>query len=481
EDAAELRKEAVTSLEAAADAADAAGANVEALRHLRAAVELATPDRHLDLYERMGDTLVHGDTSIEALTIALRLAHSTGAPPDRVLRILAQILIFHTRWQGSVAGRPSEEELGAMFQEGTDLLPEVTDEVTIARFRVAQSFLPFWINAGGRPPTQAELAAADSAAQEGLALAARHHETNLQSAALDGIGGNAQQRGDYALMIETARRRLSLDERLDLSERIDAACMVVWAWATTGDLRETGAACEAAFRQIQPGQSSNWALHLGAWWTLTAALQGNWDEAQRVALRAHALWQQLDRVPAGYATRGFLAAFEIARARRDETGMTRWRETLAEIDGAFHDSYRADLHLAVINGDPAGAALLLASGNAVAVGYETIDRAISLVSDRGVILPDETLASLADGMLPGAKYVIAQLNRALGVAHRDEGALRDSLALFEHAGARPAVARVQVELGRLIGDPALVDAGMGGLLEIGDVDQHDRYTAAARK
>ena len=55
DDAAELRREAVSWLEVAASAAEAAGANIEAVRHLRAAVELATPDRHLDLYERMGD------------------------------------------------------------------------------------------------------------------------------------------------------------------------------------------------------------------------------------------------------------------------------------------------------------------------------------------------------------------------------------------------------------------------------------------
>ncbi len=213
DDAPELRREAVIRLEAAATAAEAAAANVEALRHLRAAIELATPDRHLDLYERLGNTFVHGDISIEAMTIALRLARSTNAPPNRVLGILNTILTFHTRWQGSVAGRPSEAELAAMFEEGRSLLPQVTDEVAIAGFRIAEAFLPFWINAGGRVPTEAEMAAADASAQEGLELASRHGEKNLQSAALDGIGGNAQQRGDYALMTSTARRRLALGDR----------------------------------------------------------------------------------------------------------------------------------------------------------------------------------------------------------------------------------------------------------------------------
>ncbi|MGH2465145.1 MAG: adenylate/guanylate cyclase domain-containing protein, partial [Candidatus Limnocylindrales bacterium] len=351
DDAPAMRREAVGRLEAAATAAQAAAANVEALRHLRAALEFATPDRHLDLYERIGNTFVHGDISIEAMTVALRLARSSGAPPNRVLGILNTILIFQTRWQGSVAGRPSEEELLAMFEEGRRLVPQVTDEVTVAWFRVAESFLPFWIGAGGRVPTEAEMATADASAQEGLTIASRNGDKNLESAALDGIGGNAQQRGDYALMTSTARRRLELGDQIDLSERIDAACMIAWAAATTGDLNLAASTCKETFPKIQPGQASNWALHLAAWWTLTAALQGNWDQVERIAARAHALWILLDRVAAGYATRGFLAAFEVARARRDEAAMTRWRETIAEIDGAFHGSRRADTHAVVVNGD----------------------------------------------------------------------------------------------------------------------------------
>ena len=479
DDAADLRRLATERLEAAATAAGGAGANVESLRHLRAALEFATPDRHLDLYERMGDTIVHGDISIDALTIALRLAHSTGAPPDRVLRILSNILTFHTRWQGSVAGRPSEAELNTLFDEGRALLPVVTDEITIARFRVAEAFLPFWISAGGREPREDELLAADASAREGFALASRHDDTSLQSAALDGIGGNAQQRGDYALMASTARTRLEFGDRLEPAERIDAASMVAWAAVTIGDLAEAAAACEHAFKQILPGQGSNWALHLASWWTLTTALQGDWDETQRVVTRANGLWQELDRVPAGYATRGFLAAFEVARARRDDTGLTRWREVLLEIGQAFPGTYRSDLQLAMLSGDPAAAAARVVSADFSAVGYEGIERVLSFVSDRGMTLPESALAKVAAGIFPTASLLIAQLDRSRGLARRDELALRASLEAFERFGARPAIARVRVELGRLVGDSALVEAGLRGLRELGDVDQLDRYSESS--
>ena len=75
---------------------------------------------------------------------------------------------------------------------------------------------------------------------------------------------------------------------------------------------------------------------------------------------------------------------------------------------------------------------------------------------------------------------MAQLNRARGLAHGDEAALRAALEFFEGAGARPAAARIRVELGRLTGDAALVEAGMRGLLQIGDIEQHDRYSAARK-
>jgi hypothetical protein len=478
DDAAELRREAVVRLEAAASAAEAAAANVEALRHLRAALEFATPDRHLDLYERIGNTFVHGDTSIDAMTIALRLARSTGASPDRVLGILNTILTFHTRWQGSVAGRPSEAELQALFDEGRRLLPNVTDELTIGRFLAAEAFTPFWTSVDGRPPTDAELVAADVNAEQALEIGARHDIPDLQSAALDALGANAQQRGDYAGMRSTALRRLDLGERLDLSERIDAACMVAWAATTVGDLAEAAATCESAVRLIQPGQVSNWALHLAAWSALTAELQGNWDQVERSGARAYALWQQLDRVAAGYASRGFLAAFEVARGRRDDVGITRWRETLIEIDGAFHHSLRVDMERAVIDGDAVAAAKLIMSDELPAVGYDSAERVLSFISDRGVRLADPNLEKFGAWIQPAARLMTAQLDRARGVAQRDEAAFRAALAFFEQAGARPAIARVRIELGRLIGDASLVDAGMRALLEIGDIEQHDRYSTA---
>ncbi len=157
--------------------------------------------------------------------------------------------------------------------------------------------------------------------------------------------------------------------------------------------------------------------------------------------------------------------------------MSRWRETLAEINGAFHDSPRARVHETVVNGDAIAGAALLASLDASVVGYETTERLLSMVSDRGFILSDDALGAVATGIQPAARLVSAQLDRARGLAHADAALLSNALDFFDRAGVRPAAARVRVELGRLTGDASLVEAGMRGLQEIGDIEQHDRYSS----
>ena len=133
---------------------------------------------------------------------------------------------------------------------------------------------------------------------------------------------------------------------------------------------------------------------------------------------------------------------------------------------------------ALIGGDAAEAAGVLISADPGVTGYDTTERVLSLISDRGFRLPDSSLAAITRGTFPTARLLIAQLDRARGLAHGNEADLRAALAVFEQAGARPAIARLQVELGRLSADPELVEAGLRGLRKLGDLDQFDRYSAA---
>jgi class 3 adenylate cyclase len=472
-----LRRSAVDRLMAAAQSASAAGANLESLRHLRAALELATPDRHLELYELMGNTTVHGDMNIGYLTSALSLARASGAPPERLLRIIAAILTFNTRWQGSVAGRPSEAELMVLIDEGRALVETTSDERIRAQFLLMEGFLPFWIRAGGRSPTAEEFARAEQGARVAFEISQRLDDAVLISGALDGIGTVAQMRGDLDGMRAASQQRLEMGDRLPIAERIDAACMLTWAAVSSGDLDGADTVVGSAFKLVLPGQATNWALHLAAWRTLVGAMRGDWDVALAAAAKAHALWVELDSVAAGYAIRGFLAALDIARARRDDGAQAHWREVVEHIASAFTVSKGRRLQAAHAAGDTAA---IVAAFEATHDGTwldDSLERALGFLSDRSVHLDDALLERLAATTFPQARLVHAQLDRARGLAHADVGLLRTALATFDHAGARPAGARVRCELGLLTNDPELVDAGTKVLRQIGDVDQLDRYAS----
>jgi hypothetical protein len=468
-----LRIDAADRLTAASSVALAAGANVEALRHLQAAIEFAPPERHLDLYERMGETTVHGDTNLEPLMHARELARVSGASAERRLGILSAILTFHTRWQGSVTGRPDAEQLEALFQEGRDLLADVADPLTRARFRAAEAFLPFWFSSSGREATDEELTGADASANEARDLARQVGDAALESAALDALGALAQIRGDFHAMEQTARDRLALGDRLALAERIDAACMVIWADCTTGKLDEGNRLARSVIGTIRPRQATNWTFHLLAWTALSAQLSGEYERVLEVANRAYALWLELGRLNAGYAMRGFLAAFEVARARNDPS-ITRWAESLEQIMRAFQGRKRERLQRAIVDGNPEAANAGLAGTTVTPIVYEIVERALSFVCDRGQPPDLATLDHVAEHVTDDALMLTAQLHRARGLANRDAGALRRALSMLESAGARPGVARLQVELGRLTGDTALVEAGRQALVALGDVEQADR-------
>ena len=216
------------------------------------------------------------------------------------------------------------------------LLETVTDERTRAEFLLMESFLPFWIRVGGRAPSDDELDRGDRSGQAALEIAHRLGDPALASAALDGIGTIAQLRGDFEAMRATAQERLDMGPHLSFAERIDAACMVAWASLLVGDLERGDDVAGSALAVVQPGQGGNWALHLSAWRALIATLRGDWDVALSAANKAHEFWLEMDRVPAGYALRGFLAALSITEARGDDDGTAHWREVVGRIASAFH-------------------------------------------------------------------------------------------------------------------------------------------------
>jgi class 3 adenylate cyclase len=130
---ARLRNDAVAWLERALDSAAAVEASPEAVRHARAALELARPEQMPRLYERLGD-LLGGDAGSDSYIKALELYEAAGAPPADRLRVLAGRLMAVTRMQGSVANRMTDEEMGALRAAGEALASQTDDHATLARW-----------------------------------------------------------------------------------------------------------------------------------------------------------------------------------------------------------------------------------------------------------------------------------------------------------------------------------------------------------
>ena len=219
---ARLREQAVLWLERALEAAATVEAHPEAVRHARAALELAGPESLARLHERIGDML-GGDAGSDAYLTALELYRAAGAPPGEQLRVLGSRLMMVTRMQGSVANRMSEEEMAVLRATGAALAEQTDDRSAIARFLAADAFYPFWDRG---KIDRSDLEAADRSAETALRIAEEIDDPNLVSAALDAQGGLATVREDWPRVIDLARRRVDFKERLSLYERIDAYSMV---------------------------------------------------------------------------------------------------------------------------------------------------------------------------------------------------------------------------------------------------------------
>jgi len=468
-EAAAIRRNAVRWLVRAADAAQASAANVEAARHLRAAIELAQPAELLDLYERLGDSFADAAGAIEAYRSALD--RTTDDDPDRALRLTGAILMALTRMTGAVANRPTEAELNALRARGAALLTRATDPLGKARYHVGEGFHAFWVT-GERPPTDAEVAASEAHATEGLALARSIDHVGLQSQALDALGAVAMQYHDWVRSRDIARSRLTLGDRLDLGERMDASSVAAWSAVMLGDLDDAAQLSRDGLRLVQPGQVPAWALHLVAWRAYALALRGDWDEALAAAERARQLWVEAGEIAAGYANRGFVAGLFVALARRDETAAERLSATVDNIMAQFTASRFAPIFRDIIRLKPEAAALLVSLGNELdrhARPPELFERVVSVAADREWPLPlDALVAMRAEPSFGQMRHVRATFDRAIALTRGDAALLSHVLAEAQAMHARPLEASVRCELGRMTHDDRELETGLAILRELGD-------------
>ncbi|HEY3248479.1 MAG TPA: adenylate/guanylate cyclase domain-containing protein [bacterium] len=489
EDAGSVRQQAVRWLSRAASVADAAGAQTEALRHLQAALELAEPEEHLDLYERIGNVYTGGTASVQAYQEALKLAREAGRPVDQQLRILSRMLMVYMRSQGSVANRPTVDEMNAMRAEGRALLPQAADERVKAAFLIADAFYPFWRRADTTPE---EAAAAEIAARDGLAIAERLDDANLRSAALDALSGIAQNHGDWSGAHQLVQERLAFQARLNLLERVDAYSMATWTAVMLGNLEEADDVSAAGLALVQPGQVPAWTLHLQAWRAYALLLRGRWDETLRTVQRARQLWHEAGRISAGYATRGFFAGLDVARAREDDELIAEITAVVEEIGRQFDQFARgrdrtSNIRMAYLRMDVNQLESALQQFAelyqinrfgvrfAAPVTLELYERTLSLFADQGLPVAVSVAGAFAEiAERNGCRLLEASTRRALGVATRDASELSRALDLYVQTGAIPYEARARCDRALLTGDEGEVAAGLRVLERLGDIRQIGR-------
>ena len=471
--AAETRRQAVRWLSRAAEAARVAAAFVEARRHIQHAIELAEHSTLPELYERFG-IVTWGDAGVQAFRKALTLCRELGRPPDQELRVLASLLLLHMRWGGTVGFRPSNEDIAALLAEGHVLLERAQDKQSIALFNIARGFHPFWLNGGYTHVDSEDLQKAEASARIGLQIAEELGDARLQSAALDGMGAIQNVRHAWRDVREVNSRRLLLQDRLDLVERTDAYSMVAEASSNLGDLEEAEHATASGLAILQPGQATLAALHLAAWRIYSLTLMGRWDDASSTFEVARRLWLEGGLASTGYAVQGFMAALDVARARRDEARVDQSRSVLEEILRNYPEGHRIQRTWAYLTLD----LVMLEEDIRRFQGFGRpagIERRLSVCVDRRHPIAIEGLKPIIDFASAHQLVVLeAQARRALGATSGDPQELTAALDLFERCHAIPYAARARCERAELTGDAAELTAGVSVLDALGDLDYLSR-------
>ena len=222
--------------------------------------------------------------------------------------------------------------------QGRGLLPLVSDDRTRARFLIGEAFQGWarnrsdsWSLDDDRPR---------AAGREALEIARRLDDAALQSAALDALSVNDLNINDYRSSLVAVDERLELGSRLDFIERLDARTMVAWHQTILGELGASLAFATETLAGLSPGQAPPWSMSNRAWLIADLHALGRWDEVSGEATQMLRIWEDLERPPAGFAIQGFMAAFDVARARADEDLGERCREALERILAEFAEDDR---------------------------------------------------------------------------------------------------------------------------------------------
>lgn len=474
----ELKASAVSWLRRAAEAAAAGAATVEAARHLNTAIELAPKAVQVELNERLGQIWSGGDQGAEAFERAWRLVRELGLGPEDELRTLGQAMIVRARFTGSIGARLSEDESNRRYADIERLLATAKTDAARVQGELALGFRQMLNNFSDAEELDRDAAWAARAMETARAIG----QPELIGVAFDAAGAVETGRDRMGRVAELARERHAFEDRVSTSERADAWIVQTWSETLLGELDAATESAERARAGLVSGQASSFVLGATSWRVLALHALGRWDEALVEAARAERAWQESELRAPWYALNGFLAAYTIARGRDDDVGADRWRGVVTRIEERSDAEIRTRRLFAYINNDLEALARDVISEFRIFAGRQDyVHLTLGYLSDHrhpvDVAVLDDLVAYVDEREL---RLVSAQARRLRGIVARSTEDLAQALAEFIRMGAIPSAARVRTELGVLTGDAPMVDAGLGDLDRLGDVQQVRRVNAERR-
>jgi class 3 adenylate cyclase/tetratricopeptide (TPR) repeat protein len=436
-DANDVMRRAVQWLSRAGDAAAAAGADLEASRHFRAAIDLADEHELPELYERLGDVLQLSQGSIDAYAKALELSRQARRPAVTELRVLSGLLMCVMRW----AEGPGRFPLAAVEQmrvDGRALAAEVNDAHALAKFFAADACHPFHVGREGGEVTPDMIDEAEASARRALDLAERAGDWNTWSAAIDGITGCHIERHQWSAARDAAQMRVNRQDDLRVLERMDAYHMVTQASICMGDLENAERSLKGSTALLDKAQNPTVIVGLLSDRMRVLLLLGRWDEVVQLGDQSLRVWTESHEVAIGPARIGFVSGLDVARARRDASRATQFQEALIKLAAnrpsgpvlrAYAGSDTAELERAVLD-----------SVNFASERIDLIERLLSVLADRKWSASRSTVEGVthyADRWY--VPLLKAQLMRLVGD-------FAGAAEIFKASGALPYLARARIEL-----------------------------------
>jgi hypothetical protein len=319
---------AMAALERAARIASSTGAFAEAADHVRAAIRIAPAPQHLRLLELLGDLMLVGDIAVGGYLDALALWRAVPGGDLAVgARLATKLVLMYGRWSGGLSQIP-EKEIERLDREAAEWLARAPDEEASARLACAKAFIASTHAPVPRDEVQEILSRVEAAASFYEARGDAIGESEALDAVAAVYRANA---GDYARAIEATRRRLSLEEKLSLLERIDGWAALAWDLILSGRFEDAIRVFEDARRKLRPGEPPYLLSHSAAWAAYASMHLGQWDRA--IELNDFMLYVREEgrhTIGAGrFLFPGLISGLRVAAARHDSTRLARYRSMFA--------------------------------------------------------------------------------------------------------------------------------------------------------